>query len=109
MYLVIDFQARKTQAVEGETELQELGFTAEEILTMLCGVRVRGCIIKYSPRINVIDPCTIQEICDLTGYSEDSVRALVRRALAKLKRRGLLRAFLEGIRGRRRVVIEVEE
>lgn len=116
MYRLHDF-ARKTRVdVASEAALLAIGFSAEEILTMLCGLPVRKCLVEAVSDLHMVDPCTLAEISDITGIAVPTVSGIVQRALKRLRRSGKLREFLhdvhssrERMRGRTRVTIEVSE
>jgi hypothetical protein len=113
MYRVYDFRRRHVRIVGNEDELLDLGYSAEEILTMLCGMHVRGCMIEMVDGLRIIDPCTLAEISDITGMKVPTVSGIVQRALKRLQRKGMLREFLHDLhRARERekgeVVITIE-
>jgi hypothetical protein len=108
VYTVYDVKRRRSVTARTEKDLLSIGFTPEEIITALCGVQVRGYLIRHDPRIGMIDGLSMSEISDITGLPLYTVKNIVSRALTRMKRTGQLRAFLEGIRGMRHVSCSVE-
>jgi len=100
MYRLHDLKRRTVRDIADEAGLLAAGFDAEEIVTMLCGLPVRRCLVEAVSEVRLVDPFTLAEISDITGIAMPTVSGIVQRALRRMSKRGL-HEFLTEIRAAR--------